>query len=47
MCAQVKLWDIRNHRCIQTLSDRVAYSEEDTLLCSCYDQKKKALITGG
>ncbi|KAL6759826.1 quinon protein alcohol dehydrogenase-like superfamily [Haematococcus lacustris] len=41
----IKLWDIRNHKCIQTVNDRETYLEEDTLLCSCYDVKRHTLVT--
>lgn len=43
-CAQV--WDVRNHKCIQTINDKEVYSPDDTLLCMCYDQKRKTLLTG-
>ncbi|KAJ9527074.1 hypothetical protein QJQ45_025214, partial [Haematococcus lacustris] len=43
--AVLQLWDIRNHKCIQTVNDRETYLEEDTLLCSCYDVKRHTLVT--
>mmetsp|Transcript_1517 Transcript_1517/g.3677 ORF Transcript_1517/g.3677 Transcript_1517/m.3677 type:complete len:1120 (-) Transcript_1517:241-3600(-) len=43
---QVKLWDVRNHKCIQTISDRQVYPADDTLMCMCYDFKRKRLLTG-
>ncbi len=43
-----QLWDIRNHKCIQTMADRevVPGVEENTLLCAAYDHRRKALVTG-
>lgn len=41
-----QLWDVRNHKCIQTISDRQPYPMDDTLLSMCYDTKRKTLITG-
>ena len=40
----VKVWDIRNHRCIQTLS----YDENESraLTAIAYVSKHKALVTG-
>ena len=44
----LQLWDIRNHKCIQTLTDQQALSgvDEDTLLTAEYDMKRKLLVTG-
>lgn len=42
----LQLWDVRNHKCIQTISDRQVYPIDDTLLCMCYDFKRKRLLTG-
>lgn len=42
----LQLWDVRNHKCIQTISDRQVYPSDDTLLCMSYDFKRKRLLTG-
>ncbi len=43
-----QLWDIRNHKCIQTLTDRqdVYGTDEDSLLTAEYDTRRKLLVTG-
>eukprot|EP00967_Tisochrysis_lutea_P130602 scaffold226170_cov14-Tisochrysis_lutea.AAC.1 len=44
--SRLQLWDVRNHKCIQTISDRQVYPADDTLMCMCYDFKRKRLLTG-
>ena len=42
----VKVWDIRNHRCLQTLTDKELYKLDDTLLTMAFDHRRKLLLTG-
>lgn len=40
----VKVWDIRNYRCIQTFTDKTEYKPEDRLTCMAFDEEGPALI---
>ena len=43
---QIRIWDIRNHRCIQVLHDKTAYRPENKIGAILYDSDKKCLVTG-
>merc|ERR1719282_1082162 len=40
----VKIWDIRNYRCIQTFTDKTEYRPEDSLTCMAFDEEGPALV---
>jgi WD40 repeat protein len=40
----VKVWDIRNYRCIQTFTDKTEYKPEDRLTCMAFDPDGPALV---
>lgn len=40
----VKVWDIRNYRCIQTFTDKTEYKPEDRLTCMAFDEEGPALV---
>ena len=42
----LQVWDIRNNRCIQTLTDKQAYRPENFLTCLLYDPKHEHLMSG-
>lgn len=41
----VRIWDIRNHRLLQSVTDRAVYPD-NTLNCLLYDAKRKQCVTG-
>ena len=43
-CLQV--WDIRNNRCLQTLTDKQKHRPEDALTSLMYDSQQKQLLSG-
>ncbi|KAG2490207.1 hypothetical protein HYH03_011334 [Edaphochlamys debaryana] len=47
----IKIWDIRNHKCIQSLPDREllnmgAWAQEDAVTPALYDSERRQLVTG-
>jgi len=40
----VKVWDIRNYKCIQTFTDKTEYKPEDRLTCMAFDEDGPALV---
>jgi hypothetical protein len=44
MDKQIKVWDIRNHKCLQTFHDRQAYRPDNRLGSMLYDPKRRALV---
>lgn len=40
----VKVWDIRNYRCMQTFTDKTEYKPEDRLTCMAFDTEGPALV---
>lgn len=40
----VKVWDIRNYRCIQTFTDKTEYRPEDSLTCMAFDEEASSLL---
>lgn len=42
----LQVWDIRNNRCLQTLTDKQKHRPEDALTCLMYDPKEKQLLSG-
>eukprot|EP00929_Paragymnodinium_shiwhaense_P117445 TRINITY_DN8801_c0_g1_i2.p1 TRINITY_DN8801_c0_g1~~TRINITY_DN8801_c0_g1_i2.p1 ORF type:complete len:1148 (-),score=306.96 TRINITY_DN8801_c0_g1_i2:362-3805(-) len=40
----VKVWDMRNYRCIQTFTDKTEYKPEDRLTCIAFDEEVPALV---
>ncbi|KAA6426925.1 MAG: hypothetical protein FRX49_03249 [Trebouxia sp. A1-2] len=42
----IKVWDIRNNRCLQTLTDKQKHRPEDALTCLMYDPQQKQLLSG-
>lgn len=40
----VKVWDIRNYKCIQTFTDKTEYKPEDRLTCMGFDEDGPALV---
>ncbi|CAK0806541.1 unnamed protein product, partial [Prorocentrum cordatum] len=40
----VKVWDIRNYRCIQTFTDKTEYRPEDSLTCMAFDEEASNLL---
>lgn len=42
----IRVWDIRSHRCLQSFFDTVKYRPEDTLTTLYYDGARRTLITG-
>ncbi|WIA32779.1 hypothetical protein OEZ86_005963 [Tetradesmus obliquus] len=41
----IKVWDLRNQRCLQTLQDRATHSPEDTLTALAYSPSRKLLVS--
>jgi WD40 repeat protein len=37
----IKIWDIRNHKCMVSVQDREQYKHEDTLLSMAFDPKRQ------
>ncbi|KAL3142584.1 hypothetical protein ABBQ38_002902 [Trebouxia sp. C0009 RCD-2024] len=42
----IKVWDIRNNRCLQTMTDKQKHRPEDALTCLLYDAKQQHLLSG-
>eukprot|EP00192_Tetraselmis_astigmatica_P000660 CAMPEP_0117689666 /NCGR_PEP_ID=MMETSP0804-20121206/24643_1 /TAXON_ID=1074897 /ORGANISM="Tetraselmis astigmatica, Strain CCMP880" /LENGTH=1073 /DNA_ID=CAMNT_0005502517 /DNA_START=57 /DNA_END=3278 /DNA_ORIENTATION=+ len=42
----IKVWDIRNHKCMQTFQDTEVYRPENIISAMKYDQKRRWLVTG-
>lgn len=42
----VKVWDIRNHKCLQTLQDKEIYKLDNTIFSMAFDHQRKLLLTG-
>ena len=42
---QIKVWDIRNHRCIQTVTDRTAFRPENKIGAITKDNLRKTILT--
>ena len=42
----MQVWDIRNNRCLQTMTDKQRHRPEDALTCLLYDPKEKQLLSG-
>ncbi|KAL3152253.1 hypothetical protein ABBQ32_001332 [Trebouxia sp. C0010 RCD-2024] len=42
----IKVWDIRNNRCLQTMTDKQKHRPEDALTCLLYDAKQQQLLSG-
>lgn len=42
----IKVWDLRNHRCLQTITDATKYRPEDQIQSILYDKNKRWLLTG-
>ena len=42
----MQVWDIRNNRCLQTMTDKQQHRPEDALTCLLYDPKEKQLLSG-
>ena len=41
----IKVWDIRNHRCIQTVTDRTAFRPENKIGALAKDNLRKTILT--
>lgn len=41
----VKVWDIRNYKCLQTITDKTAYHPEDALAAVLFDGRHSRLVT--
>lgn len=41
-----QVWDIRNNRCLQTMTDKQKHRPEDALTCLLYDAKQQRLLSG-
>lgn len=41
----IKVWDLRNHRCLQTIMDTTKYRPEDQIQSVLYDRNKKWLLS--
>lgn len=41
----VKVWDIRNYKCLQTIADKTVYHPEDALGTVLYDGRRSQLVT--
>jgi WD40 repeat protein len=42
----MKVWDLRNFRCLQTFVDREVYRQEDAIGGMVYDTRQRRLVTG-
>merc|ERR1719498_109111 len=40
----VKVWDLRNFRCIQTFTDKTEYKPDDRLTCMAFDTEGPAIV---
>lgn len=41
----MKVWDIRNYRCLQTIADRTVYHPEDALGAVLFDARRSQLVS--
>ena len=46
MPSGLQVWDIRNNRCLQTMTDKQKHRPEDALTCLLYDAKQEHLLSG-
>lgn len=42
----IRVWDIRNHKCLQTIQDKELYKLDNTILSMAFDHQRKLLLTG-
>jgi len=42
----IKVWDLRNHKCLQTIHDKSHYRPEDKITAMAFDPHHSRLITG-
>lgn len=42
----IKVWDLRNFRCLQTIVDKEYYRQDDAIGGMIYDTRMRRLITG-
>jgi len=42
----IKVWDLRNYKCLQTLQDKTHYRPEDRIAACTYDPLRQQLLTG-
>jgi WD40 repeat protein len=42
----IKVWDIRNYKCLQTISDREVYKPDNTISGLVYNPTRSHLVTG-
>ena len=42
----IKVWDLRSHKCLQTIHDKTAYRPEDRITSMCFDPIHSRLLTG-
>jgi WD40 repeat protein len=42
----IKVWDLRSHKCMQTIHDKTAYRPEDRITAMTYDPAHCRLLTG-
>ena len=42
----VKVWDMRNFKCVQSIADREPYKPDDTIAGLLYDGTRGRLVTG-
>lgn len=43
----VKIWDIRSHKCLQTIVDKGVYWPENRMSAMTLDPKQRAIVTAG
>lgn len=44
--APAQVWDVRNHKCIETVTDEEWYKHDNTLHAMLFDTSRKQLVTG-
>ena len=42
----IKVWDLRTHKCMQTIYDKTPYRPEDRITAMSFDAKNSRLLTG-
>ena len=42
----IKVWDLRSHKCLQTIHDKTAYRPEDRITAMTFDTVHSRLVTG-
>ena len=42
----IKVWDLRNHKCLQTIHDKTYYRPEDKITAMAFDPLHSRLLTG-